>query len=187
MTRIRTLVLVAAAVGAPTPPFADRDVLTLEWADRDPEALGGAVFVRKLYCRRWEVFDVPRPGSVWCSLTTITVGRICPFWVIAAEYRPEDGLKVERRGDDVDIEVDQVTEVTRFNVRLHTSTKKSPHRRGRIGRSYLEAYRPERADARCGTRRLRAEHQGNGGLPRVSEVELNCSRIAVVAAKKSGK
>src|SRR5882724_11189557 len=103
---IRVLfVLVAAAVAVPR-PLAASDVL-VEWADHasDPKALvGDPVFMRRLSCRTGE--------SGWCRLMTISVGRMlgdqggCPLVIDAAEYRTEDStLKVERRGDDVEIEL----------------------------------------------------------------------------------
>ena len=185
MTRI--FVAFAAAWSIAKPAAA---LEVLEWADhaRDPKAIiGDPVYMRTLYCG-------DRQGSVPCTLITVRVARTslggpggCPLLVEATEQSTEDGkLRVQRNGDTLEIEVDELKAQTRLRVRLMTDLINKKIVETASGVIVFKAM----GDEPLHSTELVAYVKNSKGMekyPEHAEVELNCSRLSVIAAKKTPK
>jgi hypothetical protein len=185
MTRI--FVAFAAALSIAKPAAA---VEVIEWADhaRDPKAIiGDPVYMRTLYCG-------DRQGSVPCTLTTVSVTRTsfggpggCPLLIEATVHGTEDGkLRVQRNGDTLDIEVDELKATTRLRIRLMTDLINTKIVEMASGVMVFKAVGEEPLVST----ELVAYAKNSKGMekyPEHAEVELSCSRLSVIAAKKTPK
>jgi hypothetical protein len=166
-------------------PVAAADALALEWSDhaRKPEAVeGDPVFMRTLSCKTRD------SGS--CSLTTISVAHECPLVIRAHEYRTDDGtLKVQTRGDDVEIEMQDLGGVTTLKLRLYTTSTKRRIIEVASGVRVWKARNHRNEPVQAATE-LVAYAKNTKGLEDLREyvhLDMHCSEIAVLAAKKVGK
>jgi hypothetical protein len=155
------------------------DALLVEWADtlRDPEWLpGNPVFQRSLYCASTQSRPV-------CKLTVITIGRAaCPVVLTADSFSTADGdLDVRVAGDKVDIEYRESFSSWMLRLQLakdHTFVESA---------SGSVTVRPGVPDATVRSTELVPFVSNH--CPRCGRewenVDLKCSQVAVVAAKRA--
>ena len=186
--RSRLLLLTALLIaGASSPTRADDSYLLIEWTDHavDPKALpGNPYYQRMLHCQ-------PADPPMKCELTTVAVvhGMIdngCPLMVNAMFDRTSAGLRVSRRGDDIDVESELLAATLKLHVHLSQVGGPPPIVQQASGVLVTKPLGGERARAI----ELVALVQSTKGLEAMREfyvADMKCSKVSFVAAKQAGK
>ena len=160
-----------------------QDSMVLEWSDHpaDPTFVADAVFQRTLSCRKEAGRDV-------CELSVITIGRkFCPAVLQADGFRTESGnLKVTRTVKAVDLEFTDLSNTWNLHLNLKSAAGSSPIVDQASGVVATKAVLPT---DRIRSTALIALVQGTEGFAgrEFADVNLKCSKIAVVAAKRDAK
>jgi hypothetical protein len=156
------------------------DALLVEWADRstNPKWMPGEpIFQRTLYC--WQ-------GTEDCELTVLTISRFsCPLHLSAETFRTETGsLTVGRSGNSLRLEFNDA--FSRWDVRVELSKGDSPIV---VRASGAVVTTPAKSGAALRTSEISALAKDTLGLSvrEFVEVDLRCTRVAVVAAKQEAK
>lgn len=181
--RVRWAVLAAILLAA-LPSLANAQNLVLEWADqaRDRKAiLGDPVYMRTLYCDA-------KQGAPGCTLVVVSVSRtICPLVVDNAVFMTEgENLRASRNGDSLELEFKDFRGVTKLRLGLMTDS---------IGQKIVQFGSGVITFNAAGDEAVRATEliaftRNSKGLekhPEHEAVDLNCSKLSVVAAKKAAR
>ncbi len=174
--------VIAATLGLIAPAIAEP--LSLEWADqaRDRKAIGGdPVYIRTLYCEE-------KQGPTACDMTVVVVSReFCPLVLQIYSFRTEaNNLRAHRSGDVLNVEITDPHGVTKLRIGLMTDLigqKIVQHASGVITFHAMgdEAVRASELIA------FARNSKGMEKYPEHLEVDLHCSKVSVVAAKKDAK
>jgi hypothetical protein len=175
---------ILALLLAASAPVQARDLLVLEWADqgarRDTIALD-PIYKRSLYCEMGQ-------GPISCDMHVLMIGRgFCPLVTNIFYYKTEEGtLRAFRRGDRLEIDLVELKADTKLRITLKTDLIKQKIVDEASGVMVFRDY----GDGKVHTAELAAFVKNSKGMesyPQTEEVELNCSKISVTAAKKAAK
>lgn len=177
----RIVALLAGLVAGFLPSNATAQGLFVEWADRpsNVEWMGSdPIFQRTLTCWRAGRRDI-------CQLTVVTIGRkFCPAVLTADSFRTDtNDLKVSRTAKAVDLEFTDLSNTWSLHITLRGTPPIVDQASGVV---VTRAVLPEN---RLRSSELTALVRGSAGFDgrEFAEVDLKCSKVAVVAAKRGAK
>lgn len=178
---VRLCALLAAILfGCPTSTIAAEN-LFVEWADRPSNRewmVSDPVFQRTLSCWKEGRREI-------CHLTVVTISRkFCPAVLIADSFRTDtNDLKVSRTDKAVDLEFTDLSNTWTLHLTLRGTPSIVDQASGVV------VTRAQLPQDRIRSSELVALVEGHDGFAgrEFAEVELNCAKVAVVAAKRAPK
>ncbi|SRR5258705_4297963 len=177
----RLLAPLAALLVGFLPSSVAAQNLFVEWADRPSNVewmVTDPVFQRTLLC--WS-----EGRREICELTVVTIGRkFCPAVLTADSFRTDTkDLKVSRTPNAVDLEFSDLSNSWTLHLALHGTPPIVDQASGVV---VTKALLPQDRVRSSELVALVEGHEGFAGRE-FAEVELRCSKVAVVAAKHAAK
>ena len=187
------LVLAANVALGATATYADdaHEPLAVEWADhaKDTKALfGDPIFERALFCPQ------PQDGPMACRLAVVTIGHNiptsdsgCALIVQSHDYRTDEGrLKAFKRGNTIRLQLDDFAGTLTLNLEIKRTAPGLVIVEQASGVIVSKPIDGERTRAT----ELVAFVQNTKGLEAAREwveVDTKCSKVALIATKRTGK